>query len=68
MAKMTASHFIFLADKVAPMLPWPSSIIKMAEELAATNPKFKKDRFIARATAAWEAANPMEPLNDDIPY
>jgi hypothetical protein len=40
----------------------------MADDLAATNPRFKKQKFIERATAAWEAAHPPQDLNDDIPY
>ncbi len=68
MPLMQQRHFEYLADKVAPLLPWPTSIVTMADDLASTNPRFKKEKFIERATAAWEAAHPPQDLNDDIPY
>tara|TARA_R110000824_G_scaffold202953_6_gene387218 strand:+ start:2853 stop:3059 length:207 start_codon:yes stop_codon:yes gene_type:complete len=68
MPLMQQRHFEYLADKVAPLLPWPSAIIEMADRLADTNPKFNKDKFISRATTAWEEAHPIGEMNDDIPY
>ena len=68
MPLMQQRHFEYLADEVAPLLPWPSAIIEMADRLADTNPKFNKEKFISRATTAWEAAHPPQDLNDDIPY
>jgi len=68
MSLMTQRHFIYLADNVAPLMSWPTQIHKMADELAATNPKFNRDKFIQRAVAAWEKANPREPIDDHIPY
>jgi hypothetical protein len=40
----------------------------MAEELKATNPKFNKEKFLKIAIAAWELANPVKDIDDDIPY
>jgi len=68
MSLMQQRHFEYLADNVAPLLAWPTQISKMADELAATNPRFNKEKFIQRATKAWEEANPMEPVDDYIPY
>jgi len=68
MSLMQQRHYEFLADNVAPLLGWPTQIDRMADELAATNPKFNRDKFIQRAVAAWEKANPMELLDDNIPY
>ena len=68
MALMQRRHYEFLADEVAPVLGWPTYITAMADKLAATNPKFDKEKFVARATAAWEKANPVEDIDDGIPY
>ena len=68
MSLMQQGHYEFLADNVAPLMGWPTQIHQMADKLASTNPKFNRDKFIKRATAAWEKANPPQDLNDDIPY
>jgi len=68
MSLMQQRHFEYLADNVAPLLGWPTQIKKMADELAETNPRFNREKFIQRATKAWEAANPMEPMDDYIPH
>ena len=68
MPLMQQRHFEYLADKVAPLLPWPTAIVEMADRLADTNPKFNKDKFISRATAAWEDAHPIGEMEDAIPY
>ncbi len=68
MSLMQQRHYEFLADNVAPLMGWPTQIHQMADKLASTNPKFNRDKFIKRATAAWEKANPPQDLNDDIPY
>lgn len=65
---MQQRHFEYLADHVAPLLPWPTYIHQMADKLADTNPKFNRDKFISRAVAAWEVAHPPEDLDDAIPY
>jgi hypothetical protein len=68
MSLMQQRHFEYLADKVAPLMGWPSQIVEMADRLAETNPRFNKEKFLQRATEAWEKANPMEDMNDEIPY
>jgi len=68
MSLMQQRHFEYIADNVAPLLPWPSKIQEMADKLAATNPRFDRKKFIDRAIKAWEAANPMEELDDYIPH
>ena len=70
---MTRSHFEFIADKVAPLMGWPSSIVALADELSATNPNFNKAKFISRATTAWENAEHNQQfmnakIDDEIPY
>jgi len=66
---MTRSNYEYLADKVAPLMGWPSQIVKMAEDLAENNPKFQKEKFIVRAVAAWEANNLEDVhIDDHIPY
>ena len=65
--KMTRQHFEWLADKVAPVLPWPTHIEVLADELAATNPRFDRSKFVARAVKNWEDNyNPPE-IDDTIP-
>lgn len=68
MSLMQQRHFEYLADHVAPLFAWPSMIHEMADKLADTNPKFNKEKFIKRAVAAWEAANPIGEIDDSIPY
>lgn len=68
MSLMQQRHFEYLADNVAPLMAWPSQIVEMAERLANTNPRFNKEKFLKRAVNAWEQANPMEDINDEIPY
>lgn len=68
MSLMQQRHFEYLADEVAPLMGWPSQIVAMADRLAKTNPRFNKEKFLLRAVAAWEEANPMENTDDEIPY
>ena len=68
MPLMQQRHYEYLADNVAPLMAWPSAIVAMANKLKATNPKFNKEKFLKRAIAAWELANPVEDFDDDIPY
>lgn len=66
--RMTRAHYNFIADTFGPMVSWPSHIHTMADELAKTNPRFNRERFIERAVAAWEKNHePME-IDDAIPY
>ena len=68
MALMQQRHYEYLADHVAPLMSWPSAIVDMAEALVATKPKFNKEKFLKRAIAAWELHNPIQDIDDDIPY
>ena len=52
--RMSKSHYEFIADKIGPLVSWPSHIHSIADVLAATNPKFDRDKFMLRATTAWE--------------
>jgi hypothetical protein len=66
----TRRDFVFIADHIAPMMHWPTHIHDLADMLDATNPRFNRERFIERATKAWEAnyqAN-LENINDEIDY
>ena len=65
---MTRSNYEFLADMVAPLMGWPSAIEAMANELQKNNPKFDRKKFTKRAVKAWENVNPLEPLDDHIPF
>lgn len=67
-ALMQQRHFEYLADEVAPLMGWPTQIVEMADRLSNTNPKFNREKFLTRAINAWEKANPMEDIDDNIPY
>jgi len=66
--RMSRSHYEFIADQIGPHVAWPSKLHHIADELAATNPLFNKDKFIERATKAWEDNNELPELDDEIPY
>lgn len=69
--RMSRQHFDFLAETVGPMVGWPSQLHDLADKLAATNPRFNRDKFISRATNAWEEAHQHvyeQPIDDEIPY
>lgn len=70
--QMSKQHFDFIAEKVGPLVGWPSDLHEIADQLQETNPKFNREKFINRATKAWETANAdrfkLEPIEDEIPY
>ena len=68
MSLMQQRHFEYLADKVAPLMGWPTQIVTMADRLADTNPRFDKEKFLERAMQAWEEAHPPQDIDDEIPY
>lgn len=71
MARWTRKDFEFIADEIAPMMHWPTHIEELADKLQALNPDFDRDKFIPRATNAWEEnyqENRTEQINDEIPY
>jgi hypothetical protein len=50
------------------MVGWPTQLNQIADELQRANPNFNRDKWLRRATDAWEANyNPSE-INDEIPY
>jgi hypothetical protein len=70
---MSKQHFDFIAEKVGPLVGWPSDLHEIADQLQETNPKFNREKFINRATTAWENANAdrfkLKEIDDDeIPY
>jgi hypothetical protein len=62
--RMTRQHYEFLADKLGPLVGWPTHLHSIADELEATNPKFNREKFILRGTKAWEK-NYIAPVIDD---
>jgi len=70
---MSKQHFDFIAEKVGPLVGWPSDLHEIADQLQETNPRFNREKFINRATTAWENANAdrfklKEVEEDQIPY
>lgn len=69
--RMSKQHFDFIADQIGPLVHWPSALHDVADKLAATNPRFDRDKFISRATNAWEQHHQhiLEvPIDDEIIY
>ena len=66
--RMSRSHYEFIADHIGPHVSWPSKLQDIANELAATNSLFNKNKFIQRATKAWEDSNELPEIDDEIPY
>ena len=66
--RMTRAHYNFIADVIAPQVSWPTKLRDIADELEATNPKFNRERFLSRATKAWEAAQDVDEIDDEVPY
>lgn len=69
MSLMQQRHYEYIADNIAPMLPFPTHIVELGHKLQSTNPKFNFEKFVARATKAWEDNNLIsdEELDDYIP-
>ena len=66
--RMSKQHYEFIADTIGPMVGWPTQLNQIADELQRANPNFNRDKWLRRATDAWEANyNPSE-INDEIPY
>lgn len=66
--RMTRQHFEFIADVIAPTLSWPTHIETIADKLAESNDRFDRDKFVARATKAWEDNYVKPHIEDYIPY
>jgi len=66
--RMSRQHFEYLADTLGPLVPWPTHLHSIADELEKTNPKFDRDKFIRRGTVAWEKNYVAPIVEDEIPY
>jgi len=55
--KLSRRHFEFIADEIAPLLEFPTSIETLADKLEDTNPRFDHEKFTQRALRNWEDAN-----------
>jgi hypothetical protein len=53
---------------VGSVVPWPTHILDIADELARANPSFNKEKFIKRATSKWEERYEPPNVDDTIPY
>ena len=67
--RFTRRDFEFIADEIAPYLGWGTNVKDIAKVLKRTNPKFNEERFIERATDAWDKRykEQMEKFDDTIP-
>jgi hypothetical protein len=69
--RMSKQHFDFIADSVGPIVGWPSALHDLADKLAESNPRFNKDKFLQRATNAWENTHKHiveAPIDDEVIY
>ena len=58
----------FIADVIAPMLPWPTYIVELADKMAEVNKDFDKEKFLKRALKNWEDNYEPPTIDDSIPY
>ena len=58
----------FIADVIAPMLPWPTHIVELADKMAEVNKDFDKEKFLKRALKNWEDNYEPPIIDDSIPY
>lgn len=65
---MTHQHYEFIADTIGPLVGWPSHLITVADALEETNSAFNREKFLARAYAAWEANNEAAAIDDEINF
>lgn len=56
------------AEQIGAVASWPTQIEAWANILEEHNPSFDKQKFIRRATAAWERNYEPPVLDDEIPY
>ena len=56
-----------LADKLGPTAGWPTQISMWADVFAEADPRFEREKFISRATNAWEQEHQFI-LDDEIPW
>ena len=58
----------FIVDVIAPMLPWPTHIVELADKMAEVNKDFDKEKFLKRAIKNWENQYVPPAIDDSIPY
>lgn len=56
------------AEQMGATASWPTQILVWADILAEHNADFDKEKFVRRATAAWEKNYVAPELDDTIPY
>lgn len=66
--RMSKAHFDFLADTFGAVVPWPTHLKSVADELEKTNPRFDREKFLRRANAKWDETHELPELDDEIPY
>jgi len=59
--------YLKLADKLGPTTGWPTQISMWADVFAEADPRFDREKFISRATNAWEQEHQFI-LDDEIPW
>lgn len=57
-----------LADKLGPTANWPTQIHVWADVFEEADPSFNREKFIRRATDAWEKGFNPPDIDDRIPY
>ena len=65
---MTRKDYEWIADRIGPMMYSPIGLELIADDLEATNPRFNREKFLARATKAWEKNHDIPTIDDESPY
>ena len=69
MALFQRKHYEFLVEEFMPHLSWADKVHVIAKKLQEDNPKFDYNKFVSKATQAWEESNMKEPeIDDEIPH
>ena len=64
---MTRKDFEWIADRFGPLVNSPITIEMIADDLEQTNPRFNREKFLARAIKAWERNHDIH-IDDEVPY
>ena len=65
---MTRKDYIWIADRIGPMMHSPIGLEQIADDLERHNPRFNREKFLERAIKAWEKNNEIPTIDDEIPY
>jgi len=57
-----------IANEMGVSASWPSQILLWADIFAAHDPKFDREKFIRRASKAWEDNYEPPEIDDDIVF